>query len=158
MLPGRFEDGTQDYWDKIVETKLYGFIYTVFHALPQMKPAGWGKIVNIVGDSGRVGNSNCAVHSGVQGALITMTKSWAREFAPYHIRVNAVSLGPVDTASMPKYEAAAPTFFAGQELDSLLGRATPKDAAAAVSFFAGTQSDSITGEILSVSAGRSFAS
>jgi NAD(P)-dependent dehydrogenase (short-subunit alcohol dehydrogenase family) len=124
--PQAFEDGNQEYWDKLVQTKFYGYIYTVFHTLPCMKSVGWGKIVNLVGESGRIGISKAAVHSGVQGGIIAMTKSWAREFAEYGIRVNAVSPGPIDTTEMSRYEAAAPSLYVpGSEMDSVLGRATP---------------------------------
>jgi 2-hydroxycyclohexanecarboxyl-CoA dehydrogenase len=156
--PQAFEEGTQEYWDKLIQTKFYGFIYTVFHALPSMKSAGWGKIVNLVGESGRIGISRAAVHSGVQGGIIAMTKSWAREFAKYEIRVNAVSPGPIDTTEMSRYEATVPSLFTpGSEMDSVLGRATPDDVAAAVAYFARQESDKVTGQVLSVSGGRSFA-
>jgi 2-hydroxycyclohexanecarboxyl-CoA dehydrogenase len=156
--PGAFEDGNQELWDKIVQTKFFGFIYTVFHNLPHMKAQGWGKIVNVVGESGRIGISKAAVHSGVQGGIIAMTKSWAREFAEYGIRVNAVSPGPIDTTEMARYEATLPSLFVpGSEMTSVLGRATPDDVAAAIAFFAREESDKITGQTLSVSGGRAFA-
>jgi 2-hydroxycyclohexanecarboxyl-CoA dehydrogenase len=156
--PSNFEENTPEYWDKIVKTKFYGFIHTVFHAYPDMKAKGWGKIVNIAGESGRIGISQAAVHSGVQGGIIAMTKSWAREFAAAGVRVNCVCPGPVDTTEMPRYEAKASALFApGSEMTSVLGRATPDDIASTVAFLARPESDKITGQILSVSGGRSFA-
>lgn len=156
--PSHFDENTPEYWDKIVQTKFYGFIHTVFHVYPNMKAAGWGKIVNVAGESGRIGVSQAAVHSGVQGGIIAMTKSWAREFAAAGVRVNCVCPGPVDTTEMPRYEAKTPGLFApGSEMASVLGRATPEDVAAAIAFLARPESDKITGQILSVSGGRSFA-
>jgi 2-hydroxycyclohexanecarboxyl-CoA dehydrogenase len=158
MQPSKFDEDTPDYWDRVIQTKMYGFIHTVFHALPQMKSHGWGKIVNIAGEAGRIGVSRGAVHSGVQGAVIAMTKSWAREFAPYGIRVNAVSPGPTDTMAMSGYEKAAPDLYApGGEMSAPLGRPTPEQIAAAVAYFVRREADIVTGQILSVSGGRSFA-
>jgi NAD(P)-dependent dehydrogenase (short-subunit alcohol dehydrogenase family) len=155
-----FEFNDQEYWHKIVNTKFYGYVHNVFHALPGMREAGWGKIVNLTGESGRIGISVGAVYSGVQGAIITMTKSWAREFAPFGIRVNAVSPGPTtDTSGLDEHEASAPAIWTpGGEMSSVLGRAAPEDVAATVAFFARQESDKITGQTLSVSGGRSFAS
>ena len=155
--PSSFEENTPEYWDRVVRTKFYGFIHTVFSVYPQMKAAGWGKIVNLAGESGRIGISKAAVHSGVQGGIIAMTKSWAREFADSGVRVNCVCPGPVDTTEMPRYQTVAPGLFASDEMSSALGPASPDDVAAAVTFLARPESDKITGQILSVSGGRSFA-
>lgn len=157
MVPKAFEDNDEPYWNRVLDTKIKGSIYTILGVLDDMKTRGWGKIVNITGDAGRVGLSQGVVHSGAQGALMSMTKSWAREFAAYGIRVNAVSPGPIETDQEQTFKAVAPELHA-RELWGPFGVGSPDDIAAAVAFFVRPEGDHITGQILSVNGGRAYPS
>lgn len=157
MVPKPFEDNDADYWDRVLDTKIRGALHIVWTFLPQLKEVGWGKIVTITGDSGRVGLTNAVVHTGAQGALVSMTKSWAREFAPHGIRVNAVSPGPIASEQQQQFSDIAPD-LAATELWGPFGVGEPEDIAAAVAFFVRPEGDHITGQTLSVNGGRAFPS
>ena len=157
MVPKAFEDNDEEYWDRVLDTKIRASLYTVSSVLPQMKKLGWGKIINITGDSGRVGLARAVVHTGAQGALQSMTKSWAREFAEFGIRVNAVSPGPIASDQQAEFAQIAPD-LASTDLWGPLGVGKPEDIAAAVAFFVREEGDHITGQILSVNGGRAYPS
>jgi 3-oxoacyl-[acyl-carrier protein] reductase len=157
MIPQAFEDNTEEYWDRVLDTKIKSSLYTVFSTLPEMKKLGWGKIINITGDSGRVGLARAVVHTGAQGALQSMTKSWAREFATYGIRVNAVSPGPIKSDQQEEFTRIAPD-LASTDLWGPLGVGKPEDISAAVAFLVRNEGDHITGQILSVNGGRAYPS
>lgn len=152
-----FERESDDDWRKMIEVGQLGVIHAVAATFPGMKRSGYGKIVTIAGDSGRVGLTGGAVHSGVKAAVIGMTKAWAREFAAWGVRVNSVSPGPI--GGTPGRDAWKASEFGGlAEVTTLLGEGTASDVASAVLFFVLPESDFITGQTLSVNGGRAFPS
>jgi NAD(P)-dependent dehydrogenase (short-subunit alcohol dehydrogenase family) len=161
FLPQMFEDNTPDYWDRIIGVGLRAAIHVTHAALPSLKKSGQGTVVNVVGDSGRVGLTGGAVHAAIKGGLIAITKSWAREFAPFGCRVNAVSPGGAFPGTKMWDDLAAgdlANILVGHELGSLLGDGRPSDVAYAVAFLASGEARHITGQTISVNGGRSFAS
>jgi len=158
MVPMPFEQNDEAYWDRVLDTKIKGALYTIHAALPKMKTLGWGKIINITGDAGRVGLTNGVVHTGAQGALQSMTKSWARELAQYGIRVNAVSPGPIESEQQQQVRATDQGLHDKEINIGMFGVGKPEDIAAAVAFFVRHEADHITGQILSVNGGRAFPS
>lgn len=158
MVPLPFEQNDEAYWDRVLDTKIRGSLYTVHAVLPSMKECGWGKIINITGDAGRVGLTNGVVHTGAQGALQSMTKSWARELAKYGIRVNAVSPGPIESEQQKDVFATGGSQISNEINVGMFGVGKPDDIAAAVAFFVRNEADHITGQILSVNGGRAFPS
>lgn len=158
--PSLFIDNDEAYWARSVAVGMMSTIYCVATTYPSMSEAGRGCIVSIAGDSGRVGLSGGVVHSGAMGAVIAMTKSWAREFASSGVRVNAVSPGPIRGTQL--YEAIVQSPLAEQllseELSSYLGDGEPEDVAEAVSFLVSDRARHITGQTFSVNGGRCFPS
>ena len=124
-----------------------------------MVERGWGRLVNIGSDAGRVGSSLEAVYSGAKGGVIAVTKTVAREVARSGVTANAVCPGPTRT---PMLEAMSES--GGEELVVSLTRAVPmrrlgepEDVAAAVTFLASERAGFITGQTLSVSGGMTMA-
>ena len=72
----------EDFWDRIIEINYKGTLRTVHACLPSMQEAGWGRIINIGSDAGRVGSSFEAVYSGAKGGVIAFTKTIARGSGP----------------------------------------------------------------------------
>ncbi len=148
----RFADSTPENWKKQVDVCLYGLLSATHAVLPGMIQNGYGKIVSIMGDSSRVGESGLslvAASRAGQGALI---KSVAREVGRFNITLNAVSLGVVDTSHYP------PGFVEkhGEKLirQYPLGRlGRPDDVAPMVVFLCSDLSSWITGQIISVNGG-----
>jgi NAD(P)-dependent dehydrogenase (short-subunit alcohol dehydrogenase family) len=158
-----FENNTAEYWNNIIDVRLKGTIFAVAAALPAMKRNGYGKIINIAGDSGRVAVRGVVVHAGAMGAIIAMTKSWALEFVPYGIRVNSISPGPIDTALMEGLRRwAAETGGAPPDplpgIPRSFGLGKSEDVAHATAFLASAEADFITGQTLSVNGGSAFPS
>ncbi len=86
---------TEAIWDEILAVNLKGTFYACRAALPHLK-ARKGTIVNVASVAGLQGSGSSIAYAASKGAVITLTKSLARAFAP-EVRVNAVAPGPVQT-------------------------------------------------------------
>ena len=102
-----FLDTDEDFWDRIIEVNYKGALRTVHGCLPAMIEAGWGRIVNIGSDAGRVGSSLEAVYSGAKGGIIAFTKTIAREVARNGITANTVCPGPTATPLLDEIVSAS---------------------------------------------------
>ena len=153
--PMPFVETTPDFWDRILAINLKGPIACTRAVLPAMIAQGYGKIVSIASDAGRVGSTGEAVYSAAKGGLIAFTKTIARETARHRINVNCVCPGPSDTPLFQK-EFAGPNPKLAESLKRVIpwGRlGTPDDVAPAVVFLASDDAAYITGQTLSVSGG-----
>lgn len=116
-----------------------------------MARGGGGCFVNIASITGVVGSPGQVAYSATKGAVISLTKSAAKELAPQHIRVNAVAPGIVRTERFDELYLSD-----GSKIDSriekiALGRlGTPEDVADACSFLASDRASYISGQILGV--------
>jgi 2-hydroxycyclohexanecarboxyl-CoA dehydrogenase len=157
-----FVDTTEDFWDRILEVNFKGALRVTQAVLPAMMERGWGRVVNIGSDAGRVGSSLEAVYSGAKGGIIAFTKTLAREVAAKGITANTVCPGPTDTPALRAF--ASNSGQDGEKVISAMTRgvpmrrlAQPSDVAAAVAFFASDATGYITGQTLSVSGGLTMA-
>ena len=155
-----FLDTDEAFWDKVIEINFKGCLRLTRATLPGMVERGWGRVVNIGSDAGRVGSSNESVYSGAKGGVIAFTKTVAREVARSGVTANAVCPGPTRT---PLLEGMAKG-KEGERLIASLERAVPmrrlgepEDVAAAVAFLASERAGYITGQTLSVSGGLTMA-
>jgi 2-hydroxycyclohexanecarboxyl-CoA dehydrogenase len=154
-----FLETDEDFWDRIIEINLKGCLRLTRATLGGMAERGWGRVVNIGSDAGRVGSSLESVYSGAKGGVIAFTKTIAREVARSGVTANTVCPGPTRT---PLLEGMAAT--GGERLIDSLERAVPmrrlgepEDVAAAVAFLASDRAGYITGQTLSVSGGLTMA-
>ncbi len=156
---GRFLEGDEATWDRILAVNLKGTILCTRAALEVMVAAGGGgKIVNIASDAGRVGSSGEVVYSASKGGVIAFTKAVAREVARDHINVNCVAPGPCQTPLLEEAAREHPRLIQALEKAIPWGRlAQPDDIVGAVLFFASPAADYITGQTLSVSGGLTMA-
>jgi 2-hydroxycyclohexanecarboxyl-CoA dehydrogenase len=152
-----FAKTTEDFWDRVIDINFKGMLRTTQAVLPGMIEQGWGRVVNIGSDAGRVGSSLEAVYSGAKGGTIAFTKTLAREVARKGVTANSVCPGPTDTPMLREVVAAAPdgeavikSMTSGVPMKRL---GQPEEIAAAVRFFAGEDAGFITGQTLSVSGG-----
>jgi NAD(P)-dependent dehydrogenase (short-subunit alcohol dehydrogenase family) len=94
---GEMEGVDEAAWDKTLDVNLKGPFFLIQGAIPLMKAAGGGAIVNVASVNGvRPGNLQ-GVYSITKGAVITMTQAYAKELARHKIRVNALLPGLTDT-------------------------------------------------------------
>ncbi len=156
-----FLDTDEAFTDKVLSINLHGAIRVTRSVLPHMVEAGFGRIINIASDAGRVGSSLEAVYSAAKGGLIAFTKTLAREFARNGITANSVCPGPNDTALLADIAEARDN--GPRVIDALRNAApmrrlgTPQDIAPAVAFLASDSAAFITGQTLSVSGGLTMA-
>src|SRR5205085_6919792 len=92
-----FVDTDEDLWRRVVEINYLGCVRVTHAALPGMLERGYGRIVNVASDAGRVGSSREAVYAGAKGGVIAFTKTIAREAARAGVTANAVCPGPTAT-------------------------------------------------------------
>ena len=156
-----FLETDEPFWDRVIEINLKGCLRMTHAVLGGMADRGWGRVVNIGSDAGRVGSSLESVYSGAKGGVIAFTKTIAREVARSGVTANTVCPGPTRT---PMLEGMAAADEAGERLIASLERAVPMrrlgepdDVAAAVAFFASERAGYITGQTLSVSGGLTMA-
>ncbi|WP_029432316.1 SDR family NAD(P)-dependent oxidoreductase [Blastococcus sp. URHD0036] len=90
-----FEQTTDELWDSVYAVNVKGTFIVTQEVLPDMKAAGWGRIVNISSSSAQTGTANMAAYSSSKGAVITLTRSLAQELGPLGITVNNIPPGSV---------------------------------------------------------------
>lgn len=157
----RFLDTDEAFAARVLEINLAGPIRVTRAVLGAMVATGWGRVVHVASDAGRVGSSMEAVYAGAKGGLIAFTKTIAREHARDGVTANSVCPGPVDT---PMLAAMGEEDDLGAKVVSALGKAIPlgrlaqpSDIAPAIAFLCGDDAGYLTGQTLSVSGGLTMA-
>jgi 2-hydroxycyclohexanecarboxyl-CoA dehydrogenase len=154
---GFFSQTTPEQWEKVIAVNLKGVLNCTYAALPGMQEAGYGRIVNIASEAGRVGSKGSAVYSAAKGGVIAFTKVMAREGARFAITANAIAPGPIETPLLMQAkelgeigEKVIETMKSGTQLRRL---GQPEEVAAAAAFLASDDASYVTGETLGVSGG-----
>jgi 2-hydroxycyclohexanecarboxyl-CoA dehydrogenase len=154
---GFFTQTTPEQWQKVIAVNLMGVLNCTYAALPGMREAGYGRIVSLSSEAGRVGSKGSAVYSAAKGGVIAFTKVMAREGARYGITANAVAPGPIET---PLLMGAKELGEVGEKVIETMKEGTqlkrlgqPEEVAAAVAFLCSDDASYVTGECLGVSGG-----
>lgn len=139
-------------FDWLMGVNLRGTFMVGREALRHMSERrGGGRLINMASDLAFLGRERFSVYAASKGAVVALTKSWAREFAP-RILINAVAPGPVDT-DMLSLDTLSPEWLK-KEQDNPLGRVgCPEEIAAAVVFLAGPGATFITGQVVGPNGG-----
>jgi 2-hydroxycyclohexanecarboxyl-CoA dehydrogenase len=146
-----------DFWDKVININFKGVLNTVYAVAEGMIAQNSGRIINIASDAARVGSMGESVYSGAKGAVLSFSKTLARELARNSVTVNVLCPGPTPTPLLDDMKAE--DSFADKVLSSMdkiiplkrMGK--PEDIASAVVFLASDEAGFITGQVLSVSGG-----
>jgi NAD(P)-dependent dehydrogenase (short-subunit alcohol dehydrogenase family) len=153
-LRRRFAETTPAEWQRQIDVCLYGTIHCCHAAAPHLESAGNGRIISVVGDSSRVGESGLAIVGAARAGVIALMKSLAREFGPSGMTANSVSLGLVETAHDREWLEANRERLTKLYPLRRLGR--PSDVAPAVAVLASDHGSWITGQVISISGGFSM--
>jgi 3-oxoacyl-[acyl-carrier protein] reductase len=142
---------TKPLMEKMFSVNVFAVIDMLQIASRLMARTGGGCFVNIASITGVVGSPGQVAYSSTKGAVISITKSAAKELAPQNIRVNAVAPGIVKTERFEELYEATGDKIDGRISRIALGRlGTPQDVANAVSFLASDRASYISGQILGV--------
>ncbi|KOV87541.1 SDR family NAD(P)-dependent oxidoreductase [Nocardia sp. NRRL S-836] len=127
------------------------FLLTALVA-PKMAANGGGSIVNVSSTAAGLGMPGMAVYGATKAAVESLTRTWAAEFAPANVRVNAVVPGPMRTS---KVVAAMGPDMGGMGLTTALKRTSdPTEVAHVIAFLAGDRSSYVTGATVAADGGR----
>jgi 2-hydroxycyclohexanecarboxyl-CoA dehydrogenase len=155
--PMNFLDTDTALWDKIIAINLYGPLHMHHVVVRGMAERGFGRVVNVASDAGRVGSSGEAVYSACKGGMIAFTKTMARELARRNVTLNVLCPGPTDTPLFDAFKAGSP---GGAKIGEALARAipmrrigTPEDYPGIIAFLLSDDAGYMTGQTISVSGG-----
>jgi 2-hydroxycyclohexanecarboxyl-CoA dehydrogenase len=154
---GFFTQTTPKQWQRVIAINLVGVLNCTYAALPGMQQAGYGRIVTISSEAGRVGSKGSAVYSAAKGGVVAFMKTIARENGRYGVTANSIAPGPIET---PLLMGAKALGEVGEKLIenmkgmTQMGRlGQPEEVAAAAAFLASDDATFVTGETLGVSGG-----
>jgi len=138
-------------WERMLRVTLTAAFVCARAAVPWMRKAGWGRIVNVASLRAMTGSDHGAHYAAAKAGLIGLTKSLALELAKHNITVNAVSPGYTRTdmtrAALEKHGAEIAKKIP-------LGRAAePEEIAAVIAFLASEEAGYITGETINANGG-----
>jgi NAD(P)-dependent dehydrogenase (short-subunit alcohol dehydrogenase family) len=157
LIAGKAESHTEEEWDQTFDVNVKGLWLMSRAALPHMRKAGGGSIINLSSVLGLVGASNRVAYAASKGAVTMMTKAMALDHAHEHIRVNCICPGIVETEMVADFVRKAPNpEMARKQRVSLhpMGRfGQPEDIAACAVFLASDESSWMTGAALPVDGG-----
>ncbi|MCH8106993.1 MAG: glucose 1-dehydrogenase [Chloroflexi bacterium] len=148
------EETTVEDWDRIMGVNAKGVFLGTKHAIPAMRRAGGGSIINISSTAGLVGSPNGSPsYTATKGAVRLLTKSTAIQYAKEGIRCNSVHPGPIDT-DMIRDTMSDPARLEQRMQRLPMGRVgTSEDIAYGVLYLASDESSFVTGSELVIDGG-----
>jgi NAD(P)-dependent dehydrogenase (short-subunit alcohol dehydrogenase family) len=153
--PASIEDTTEELWDRIMDINGKGVFLGTKLAIPEMRKAGGGSIINISSVAGLRASAGAAAYGASKGAVRLLTKSTAIQYAGDNIRANSVHPGVIET------EMTLPNLLIDEDARRRsaervpLGRiGQPEDVAWGVLFLASDESSFMTGSELVIDGGR----
>jgi cyclopentanol dehydrogenase len=148
------EETTEDDWDRIMAVNVKGVFLGTKYAIPAMRRAGGGSIINISSTAGLVGNPyGSSAYTASKGGVRLFTKATAIQHAPDNIRCNSVHPGPIDT-DMIRDTLSDPALRAQRLQRIPLGKVgTAEDVAYGVLYLASDEASFVTGSELVIDGG-----
>jgi NAD(P)-dependent dehydrogenase (short-subunit alcohol dehydrogenase family) len=154
VLRQRFSESTTEDWRRQIDTCLYGALNCCHSAGPLLEKSGRGRIISIMGDSSRVGESGLALAAAARAGTIALMKSLAREWGRSGVTANSISLGLIETAHEKSWVEANREKLVKAYAIRRLG--LPSDVAPLVALLSSDAGSWITGQVISINGGYSM--
>ncbi|WP_159718856.1 SDR family NAD(P)-dependent oxidoreductase [Geminicoccus flavidas] len=149
------EDIDQAAFDQMIGVHVKGSFFCGRAVVPAMKRRGWGRIINVSSRWAQAGHHMASDYIAAKGAILGLTKAWAKELAPFGITVNAIAPGGVWSRMV--LENLGEEGVRREEREVPLGRwAQPEEIAESVAFLASDEAAFITGQVISPNGGKTI--
>ena len=152
-VAANFLDTEPELWRRIIDVNLMGPLHVTRAVLRHMVAAGFGRVVSLASDAGRVGSSGESVYAACKGGTVAFSKSVARELARTGITLNIVSPGPTDTPLFASFDSTGKIAPALERAIPMRRLGRPEDYPGLVAFLLSDEAGFITGQTVSVSGG-----
>jgi 3-oxoacyl-[acyl-carrier protein] reductase len=143
----------EEIWDRVIAVHLKGTFLCCKGVLPIMQAQGSGKVVNMASVAGKEGNANMAPYSAAKAGIMGLTKTMAKEMAPYNVCVNCVSPALIETDMAREMTPEQRALLISKIPLGRLGK--PEEVAAVVKFLVSDEASFVTGQCYDISGGRS---
>ena len=150
---GHVLETSSDQWDEIMDVNAKGVFLGTKAAIPAMRKAGGGSIINISSTAGLVGSKTSAAYSASKGAVRIFTKSTAVQYAAEGIRANSIHPGPIDTDMGDQVWPDATSREAAVARTAIARIGTADDIAYGALYLASDESSFVTGSELVIDGG-----
>jgi len=140
-------------WDAWIEVNFRAPMYLARAVLPYMIGGGWGRIVNVISEAGRVGEPRLAVYSGAKAGTAGFSRALAKEVGRHGITVNCVALGTIDTPAVSTVVGNAELLKKMTARYPLRRIGRPDDVAGMVAFLCSDEASWITGQTYGINGG-----
>jgi len=152
LLPGTIEETTDEIIDRTLDINVKGVLYAIRAVTPIMKAQRYGKIVNVASITGKNGdNTTVFAYGASKGAVISLTRSVARQLGPFGVTCNAIAPHAVMTKMMSYWDEEKKRSISEKIPVRRLG--TCEDMSYLMMFLASDESGFITGETVNINGG-----
>lgn len=143
-------------WDKVLDVNINGMFLCTKAVVPQMIEQGYGKIINISSGRALKGHINLLHYDTSKGAVISFTRSIARELGDAGIRANTIAPGGIMTDNVVEQTDVRSLIAMGTATRAIKREQVPEDVVGACIFLASEESDFVTGQVLTVDGGSAM--
>jgi len=137
-----FKDSDPELWRRFVDLNLYGVLNCTHTVLPGMCDRGWGRVITISSEAGRVGLPiRVALYGAAKAGALGLTKHLAHEVGRFGVTCNALTLGTMEGVPLDPSRVPIPRLGTGGDVGAM------------VAFLASDAAEWITGQVIGVNGG-----
>jgi NAD(P)-dependent dehydrogenase (short-subunit alcohol dehydrogenase family) len=153
LRPGTAEELSVEDWDFVMGVNVRSVFLGAKFAVPHMRKAGVGSIINTASISGLHGDGGAVVYAASKGAVINLTRALSTDYAPWGIRVNAICPGTIDTPPVRRMMSDPAVLEANNRAHALGRIGQPEEIANTALWLASDESSFVSGESIVVDGG-----